>query len=163
MRVVCITSTQGIKSLRLPTLSPITKKVSQREKIKGAEVARSLYATLIYPSPKDYKLVVRRNQIKNCPVTVLDVEVTWKVWIKNIVSLKGKTTRKNPNVVARDHVKIPVGLMKLYKEVFLIYKIFFVNKIPFFLTLSWKIYFTSVNYLENCTVTEIFKAFKEVY
>ena len=48
-------------------------------KIKGAEVARSLYATLIYPSPKDYKLVVRRNQIKNCPVTVLDVEVTWKV------------------------------------------------------------------------------------
>ena len=37
------------------------------------------------------------------------------------------------------------------------------NKIPFFLTLSQKIYFTEVNHLANCTVPEIFKVFKEVY
>ena len=38
-----------------------------------------------------------------------------------------------------------------------------VNKIPFFLTLSWNIYFTSVNRPTNRTVPGIFKAFKEVY
>ena len=37
------------------------------------------------------------------------------------------------------------------------------NKTPFFLTFSQKIYFTSVNHLENSTVPEVFKSFKEVY
>ena len=37
------------------------------------------------------------------------------------------------------------------------------NNISFFLTLVFKIYFTADNHIENCTVPEIFKAFKEVY
>ena len=41
--------------------------------------------------------------------------------------------------------------------------IFFVNKIPSFLTLSRKICFTAVNHLANRTVPEIFEAFKEIY
>jgi hypothetical protein len=41
--------------------------------------------------------------------------------------------------------------------------IFFVNQIPFFLTLSREICFTAVNHLSNRTVTTIFKAFEEVY
>jgi hypothetical protein len=41
--------------------------------------------------------------------------------------------------------------------------IFFVNKIPFFLTLSCKICFTAVNQLADRTVPQIFKAFKEMY
>ena len=71
---------------------------------------------------------------------------------EKIAALKCKTTRKNPNVVARDQVNIPVGLIKFHKEVFFTCDIFFVNKIPFFLTLSQKIYFTAVNHLENLTV-----------
>ena len=108
-------------------------------------------------------MVIHSNQIKNCPVTVQDSEVTQKVWGSNIVSLKGKTTQRKPNLVARYQLKIPVGLINLHKEVFLTCDIFFVNKIPFFLMLSQKIYFMAVNHLENCTVPEIFKAFKEVY
>ena len=97
--------------------------------------------------------MIRSNQIKNFPVTVQDVEVDQKVRGKKILALKGKTTWKNPNVVARDQVKIPVGLKKLQKEVFLTCN----------LTFSWKIYFTAVDHLENCTVPKIFKSFKEVY
>jgi hypothetical protein len=41
--------------------------------------------------------------------------------------------------------------------------IFFVNKNPFFLTLSRKITFTAVNHLADRTVPQIFKAFKEIY
>ena len=131
--------------------------------IKGAEVARALYSPLIYPSDKDYKWVIFINQTKNCPVTVQDVEFAQKVWGNNIAALKGKITRRNPNVVYRYQVKISAGLIKLHKEVFLICDIFFVKKIPFFMTLSRKIYFTEVNYLENCTVPLISKAFKEIY
>ena len=70
--------------------------------IKVAEVAKAFYATLIYPSAQEYNLVICSNQINNCPVTVQYVEVTQKVWGKNITALKFKTTRKNLYVVARD-------------------------------------------------------------
>ena len=63
--------------------------------IKGAEVSRDIYATLIYPSAKYYKWVIHRNQINNCPVTFQDAEVAQKVWGKNISSLKLNTTWKN--------------------------------------------------------------------
>jgi hypothetical protein len=54
-------------------------------------------------------------------------------------------------------------IIKLHREVFLTTYIFFVNKIPFFLTLSRKICFTAVNHLADRTVPHIFKAFKDMY
>ena len=134
-----------------------------KRQIKGAEAARALYATLSYPSMKDFKWVICSNQIKDCPVTVQDIDVAFKIWGKNIAVLKGKTTQSKPDIVARDLVKVPTKLMNLHKEVFLMADIFFVNKIPFFLMLSQKICFTVVNHLVNRTVPQIFKAFKEIY
>jgi hypothetical protein len=131
--------------------------------IKGAELARTLYKTLSYPSMKDFKWAIQSNHIKDCPVTVQDIDVARKIWGKNIAALKGKITLSKSIPVARDYVKVPMELMKLDKEVFLTTDIFFVNKIPFFLTLSRKICFTSVNHLEDRTVPQIFKAFKEMY
>ena len=144
------------------TVSGNKEGFTQRQ-IKGAEVARTLYATLSYPSWKDFKWVIRSNQIKDCPVTVQDVDVALKIWGKNIAALKGKTTRSKPSPVAKDFVKVPTELLKLHREVFLTLDIFFVNKIPFFLTLSRKICFTAVNHLADRTVPQIFKAFKEIY
>ena len=107
--------------------------------------------------------MIHINHIKNYPVTVQDVEVAQKVWGNNILSLIVNTTWRKPSLVARDQVNISVGLIKLHKEVFLTCKIIFLDKIPFFLTLSRKIYFMEVNHLANYTVPEIFKSIKEVY
>jgi hypothetical protein len=63
-----------------------------KRQIKGAEAARTLYKTLSYPSMKDFKWVIQRNQIKDCPVTVQDIDVALEIWGKNIAALKGKTT-----------------------------------------------------------------------
>jgi len=134
-----------------------------KRQIARAEVAKTLYSTLCYPSVKDFKWVIRSNQIKDCPVTVEDVDVATKIWGKDIAALKGKTTRSAPSPVATDFVKVPKDLLKLHRDVFLSMDIFFVNKIPFFLTLSRKICFTAVNHLANRSVSEIFKAFKEIY
>jgi hypothetical protein len=134
-----------------------------KRQIKSAELARTLYKTLSYPSMKDFKWVIQSNQIKDCPVTAQNIDVARKIWGKNIAALKGKNTRSKSISVARDYVKVPMELMKLHKEVFLATDIFFVNKIPFFLTLSRKICFTAVNHLVDRTVPQIFKAFKEMY
>ena len=131
--------------------------------IKRAEFVRTLYTKLCYLSWKDFKWVIRSNQIKDFSVTVEDVNVSLKIWGKNIAALKGNTTRRKPNTIARDSVKILMYLMKLHKEVFLTLDIFCVNNIPLFFTLIRKICFTSVNRLANHTVLQIFAALKEIY
>jgi hypothetical protein len=78
-----------------------------KRQIKEVEVARSLYFKLNYPSWKDFKWIIRSNQIKDCPVTVNHVDTALKIWGKNVAALKGKTTRTKPDPVARDFVKVP--------------------------------------------------------
>jgi hypothetical protein len=63
--------------------------------------------------------MIRSNQIKDCPVTVQDVDVSLKIWGKNIAALKGKTTRSKTNTVAMDYVKVPYEFLKLNKMSFL--------------------------------------------
>jgi hypothetical protein len=151
------------KHLALVNTVSENKEGFTKRQIKGAELARTLYKTLSYPSMQDFKWVIRSNHIKDFPVTVQDIDVALKIWGKNIVALKGKTTRSKTIPVARDYVKVPLELMKLHKEVFMMTGILFVNKNPFFLTLSRKITFTAINHLADRTVPQIFKAFKGIY
>jgi hypothetical protein len=92
-----------------------------------------------------------------------DVDVAFKIWGKNVAALKGTTTRTKPLPVATDFVKLPKEVLDLHRDVSLTADIFFVNKIPFFLTLSRNVCFTAVNHLPNRTVPEMFKALKEIY
>jgi hypothetical protein len=131
-----------------------------KRQIKGADTARNLYKTLSYPSMKYLKWVIRSNQIKDCPVTVQDIDVALKISGKNIAALKCKTTQTKSIPVARNYVKVPMELLNLQKEVFLTTDIIFVNKIPFFLMFSRKICFMAVNHLADRTVPYIFKSFK---
>jgi hypothetical protein len=55
---------------------------------------------------KDFKWVIRSNQIKDCPMTIQNIDVATKIWGKNISPLKGKTTRSKTHPVARDYVKV---------------------------------------------------------
>ena len=53
--------------------------------------------------------------------------------------------------------------MKLGKDVYLTCDLFFVNKIPFFVTLSHKIDFTATDNLKERKIKTIFLAFLAVY
>jgi hypothetical protein len=86
-----------------------------KRQIKGAELARTLYKSLSYPSMKDFQWVIRINKIKDIPVKVQDIDVALKIWGKNIAALKGKTIRRKTIPVARDYVKVTLELMKLHK------------------------------------------------
>ncbi|MGL5934526.1 MAG: hypothetical protein ACRCZI_02770, partial [Cetobacterium sp.] len=134
-----------------------------KRQLKAAGRARELYAKLMYPSLKDFKWAVMSNQIKNCPVTVEDINVAQSVWGKDISALKGKTTRKKSTPVHGSEMKVPRDLLKLHRDVTMSIDIFFVTGIPFFLTLSHKIDFMSTTHLENCKIVTIAKAFREVY
>jgi hypothetical protein len=61
---------------------------------------------------KDFKCMTRSNQIKDCPVTVQDVDVALNILGKNIAALTGKTTQSKTNPVAGDCVKAPRKFFK---------------------------------------------------
>jgi hypothetical protein len=92
-----------------------------------------------------------------------DIEVAKDVWGKAVPGIKGKVMRKKPIHVTHNLIAIPRELINLHKRVFLTADLFFVNKIPFFLTYSRKICCTYVTHLENRKVTTIFKSFVKTY
>ncbi len=98
--------------------------------------AHSLNVSLGFPSRKDFMWILRPNQIKDSPVTVEDAMAAYKIWGPSVATLKGKTVRKKPEPIKNDIVSILKEIHELHKEVTLMNDIFFVNKIPFFVTLS---------------------------
>jgi hypothetical protein len=82
---------------------------------------------------------------------------------KEIAALKGKTTRHKSRHVARDFVKVPSAILKLHQYVTLAANLFFVNRIPFFLTYSQRICFTAVNHIADRFTKTIFKAHHEIH
>ena len=138
-------------------------KVFTKRQIQRANEARALFRKLGFPSTKDCKWAVMSNQIRDCPVTVPDIEVATKIWGKDIAMLKGKTVKRKPLPVVKDLVKVPREFIKLHRDVTLAVDIFFLNKIPFFVSLSRVIYFTAVNHLSDRKIDSIFQAFKKIY
>ncbi len=120
-----------------------------KRQIASADKARDLYASFAYPLDTDYKWILKSNQIKDCPVSVKDAKVAWKIWGPNIAALKGKTIRSNPQHVVTNIVNVPVEIQDLLKFITISIDIFFVNKIIFFITLIRKICFTTVAHLSN--------------
>ena len=140
------------------------KALFTKRQLAGAEKARQLYMSLLYPSMNDFMWILQTNGIKDCPVTVRDAEVALKVWGPNIAALKGKTTRKAAkSVKVEDIVEIPKEMIAMHKNATLGIDIFFVNKIPFFVTLSRDICFTSVMHLTDRKLPSIFAALRGKY
>ncbi len=131
--------------------------------VARTDKARSFYASLGFPSQKDFMWILRSNQIKDCPVMVKDAMEAYKIWGPSVAALKGKTVRKKPEPIETDIVSIPKEICELHKEVTLMINIFFVNKIPFFVTLSRVLYFTTVTHLPNKSLGQIFKALKGIF
>ncbi len=76
--------------------------------------ARSLYASLGFPSRHDFLWILRFNQIKDCPVTIDDAMVAYKIWGPSIAALKGKTVRKHPEPVKFETVPILKEIRELH-------------------------------------------------
>jgi hypothetical protein len=117
-------------------------------------------AGLAFPSDIDMKWALQSNMIKDCPLSVKDLRTATKVYGKSIAMLKGKTVRSAPPVVRQNVIEIPKEIWVLHKMVTLCIDIFFVNKIPFFITYSLVICFLSVTHLSGQKALVIFKALK---
>ena len=59
------------------------------------------------PTVKNLKVLIRMNAIKDCPVTVEDVNIAEKIFGPDIGTLKGKSVQRPPKPVKEDLVDVP--------------------------------------------------------
>ncbi len=115
--------------------------------IYGAKKAWSIFCAPGYPSLQDYKWAVQTHQVKDCQVTVQHIKNTDRIWGKDITVLEGKTTRQKAKHVAGDIMDIPREILQWHRRIILALNIFFVNTLPFLLTMSRKIFLRQcINY-----------------
>jgi len=79
------------KAILVETLHENMKFYTPRQ-VGRARQAKKLLHTLACPTVQDLKSIIRMNSIKNCPVTIDDINLADKIFGKDIDSLKGKTT-----------------------------------------------------------------------
>ena len=93
-------------NLVLMTTVEENMKAFTKHDIKGAKVARKMYAKLLYPSNVDFRWLIKNNEIKNCEVSVWNIDTAQEIRGKNISALKGKTILGKCTVVASECIKI---------------------------------------------------------
>ena len=153
MRVVCITLTEGIKSSRLSTPSPITKKVSQQDK---SRVHNLIGLSITHSS------ILQLRTIHGWFTSTISRTVQWQYRMLKLRKRYGK--KKLHHLKARplgktecsgqESSEYPCRIDKFLQGNLPHMRHHFVNKIPLLLPLSQKIYFKAVNNLENHTVQQ---------
>ena len=125
---------EDIKNMVIINTVEDNMKAFTKRDVKGEKAERKIYAKLLYRMNAGFMWLIKNNQMKNCEV-----------------------------LVASDLIEIPKDITYLKKKVFLTADIFFVNGIPFFMSLRRKIDFRGMSHLKRRTAEIIFDAFKAIF
>ena len=78
--------------------------------VERAKRARALYHNMGAPTIENFNLIVKGNMIKDCPVTIEDINIAADIWGKDIDYLKWKSTWSRPTPVRVDWLKFQCNL-----------------------------------------------------
>ena len=65
-----------------------------KRQVKDGKRARDLLRAIGCPTPNAFKTMIRAGMLKNCLVTVEDIDTIVGLFGKNVPTLKGEITRK---------------------------------------------------------------------
>ena len=117
--------------------------------MRGAQEARQVKHLLGFPSKREFENMVRSNTIVNGPVTFSDVKKAKLVFGPDITSLKGKSVRRKPASGVINYVAIPREILESCKKLDVSTDIMLINKLPFLVSISRRLKFTTIEYLSS--------------
>jgi hypothetical protein len=106
--------------------------------------------------------IVEQNLLPNCPITRDDIMAAEKILGPDVGSLKGKTVRRKGAHVEYAATTIPDTIMLQYRDVTMGADIMFVNKLPFFVTISRNIKFCTAQLIPDQKHETLTKAVRDV-
>jgi len=128
-----------------------------------AEKARRLQRILFRPSTREYGTIINDKKLPNCTVQVQDIKNAEYIWGPDLGSLKGKTTwTQGGHVTAAAPASIPPMIHEQYRDITLCADIMFVNKIPFFVTISRHLRFATSENIGNMKIKTIQKSLRQI-
>jgi hypothetical protein len=69
------------------------------------------------PTIDTFKMLIKMNTVRNCPVTTEDVNIAKKIFGADMSSLKGKSTHQKSTPVREDTAEIPEELITHNREI----------------------------------------------
>jgi Reverse transcriptase (RNA-dependent DNA polymerase) len=141
----------------IETVAENRKNYSLRD-YERAKVARTTYHAVGAPSLTNYKAIIRANMIKNCPVTVADINIAERIFGADMSTLKGKSKRKTPKPVRNDLIEIPKELLLHNVEVELCIDVMYINQVKFLTNIDRSVRFRCIAALKTRTKEELFHA-----
>jgi hypothetical protein len=131
--------------------------------VERARLAQKIQGMLGFPSNQDFKKMVEGNQLVNCPITTKDIINAENIFGRNVGCLKGKTTRKKPEAVATDYMSAPEDIFKGNKNMTLSMDIMYVFGLAFFVMISRRLKFITVELIEDRKTTNLEKCVSNVF
>jgi len=131
--------------------------------IKRAERARELYHCVGAPTWRNFKYMLRQNLLKNCPVTVEDINIAEKIFGPDTSTLKGKSTRRKPKVVVDDYIEIPPELIENSADIVLCMDIMYVNKQAIMTAIDKPVRYRSAVPLSANTKEEAYRGLDNIF
>jgi hypothetical protein len=113
------TSSANVPIYTMVTTVADQRKLFTRREVAAADQARDLYRKICRPSEAEFQCLLRRNQIRNCPVTPNNAARALIIYCPDLATLKGKTTRAAapPTVPALEAVPIPPPVLAHHRTV----------------------------------------------
>ena len=87
------------------TVTENCKGYTQRQ-FENEKIAKCLYNIVVFPMVESFKHIIRKNTIRNCPVTINDVSISKKIYGADIGALKVKTTLNRTKPLKNDLVEV---------------------------------------------------------
>jgi hypothetical protein len=109
------------------------------------------------PSEKDYKGMVSRNLITNCPITTTNISNPHVMFGPDLASIRGKTVQRTPVPVVADYVAVTCSLVETNKVITMAADVFFVDGTAFLLTMSRQIKFITAELVPVRTAKSLAK------
>ena len=94
---------------------------------------------------------------QKCLIMLDDAKRAQKIYGEPVASLKGKTTRRKPPIVITDLVEVPKEIRDANQNVELSIDVFFINQIPFLISVSDTLKFVTTSYIPNRTTDVMVK------
>ena len=140
------------------------KRMFSRREVTSADTARDLYRKIGRPDETEFAHILKRNFIRDCPVTPDDAKRALIIYGPDIATIKGKTTRsaaapRAPTFVAEP---IPAPVLKHHRNVTLCADFFFVQGLPFFHNISRAIGFRTAHPVLDRAKSTILRRLRDV-